>query len=284
MSLGKILVPLDGSDQDQILLTTAVRAAKPFNAHVAVLFAHADPAEAMPLVGVPFTAEAMAAVIDGNTRMFRAKAKRIHDTMARVGEAEGARVVAAPCRGDAVTISFREAVGYPPRVIGTAASLADLAVCGPTASSPKAFETVIDLILHERRPVLLAATAPRAFRKVMIGWNDTVPAAHGLSAAMPFLEKAEIVELICLEQPGAPNFDTSHVAGYLKAHGLAFSERHLRILGSAHHNTLAKFACDHRADLLVIGGFSHSRVRETLLGGVTNEILHAPPLPVLLAH
>jgi nucleotide-binding universal stress UspA family protein len=284
MSLGKVLVPLDGSDQDSILLTTAIRAAKPFNAHVAVLFAHADPAEALPIIGVPLTAEAMSAVIDGNRRIFRAKAKRIHDTIARACAAEGARLVAAPCRDETVTLSFREAAGYPPTVIGMSAALTDLVVCGPAGSAPGAFETAIDIVLHERRPILLAASPPSAFRKVMIGWNDTIPAAHGLLAAMPFLEKAEIIELVCLEQPSAPNFDTGHVCAYFKAHGIAFSELHLRILGSAQHVALAKFARDHRADLMVIGGFSHSRVRETLLGGVTSEILHEPPLPVLLAH
>ncbi|MBS0274719.1 MAG: universal stress protein, partial [Proteobacteria bacterium] len=157
MSLGKVLVPLDGSDQDSILLTTAIRAAKLFDAHVAVLFAHADPAEAMPIIGVPLTAEAMAAVIDGNRRIFRAKTKHIQDAIARACAAEGASMVTAPCRGKTVTISFREATGYPPKVIGAAASLTDLVVCGPTVGSPGAFETAIDLVLHERRPILLAA-------------------------------------------------------------------------------------------------------------------------------
>jgi nucleotide-binding universal stress UspA family protein len=50
------------------------------------------------------------------------------------------------------------------------------------------------------------------------------------------------------------------------------------------HNTLSNLALDHNADLLVIGAFDHSRIRETVFGGVTNEILARRPLPVLLAH
>lgn len=284
MSLAKILVAVDGSDRDTCALTTAVRAAKPFGAHVVALFAHPDPAEAMPLIGVPLSAEAMGAIVGGNTKIFRTAAKRIHDAIAQICKAEDARAVAAPLREDSVTVSFREAVGYPPRVIGKAASFSDLTVMASCAGSPRSFETAIELTLSERRPVLLAAKPPQAFRKIMIGWNNTVPAAHGISAAMPFLEKAEVIELVCLQPPGAADFDTDAVTAYLKAHGVACSEVHLRILGSALHQSLAKFACENRADLLVIGGFSHSRVRETLLGGVTNQFLRDPPLPVLLAH
>jgi len=284
MSLGKILVPLDGSDHDEASLITAIRAARPFNAHVAVLFAHPDPAEAMPIVGVPLSGEAMSAVIDGNMRIFRTKAKRIHDMMARAGVAEGAHLADAPCHGDVVTISYREAVGYPPQVISSRAALADLVVCTPAEASSQAFETSIDLILQARRPVLLASSPPAAFRKVAIGWNESMAAAHAISAAMPFLEKADIVELICMEQAIGQSFDTGPVMAYLKAHGLLPSEVHLGNWDAPPHNMLAKLALEHNADLLVIGAFGHSRVRETLFGGVTNETLCRPPLPVLFAH
>ncbi|HSM96894.1 MAG TPA: universal stress protein [Rhizomicrobium sp.] len=284
MSLAKILIAVDGSERDACALMTAVRAAKLFNAHVAALFAHPDPAEVLPLIGVPLSAEAMGAIVGGNIKIFRAAADKIRETIAQVCRAEGARAVSTPVRKDAVTISFREAIGHPPHVIGAAASLSDLAVMAPCAESPKAFETALDLTLAQRRPVLLAASPPRAFRKIMIGWNNTAPAAHGISAAIPFLQKAEIIEIVCLQPPGGPDFNADPVTAYLKAYGLACSEVHLRVLGSALHRSLGKFASEHRADLLVIGGFSHSRVRETFFGGVTNEFLREPPLPVLLAH
>lgn len=284
MSLGKILVLLDGSDQDEVSLTTALRAAKPFHAHVVALFAHPDPAEAMPIVGVPLNADAMSAVIDGNTRIYRAKAKRIHDAMARVGAAEGARLVDAPCRQNIVTLSYREATGYPPHVVSSAAALVDLVVCGPAKKSPQIFETSIDLILQQRRPVLLASSPPAAFRKIVIGWNGSAAATHALSAAMPLLEKADIVELICVEQAIGQSFDTEPAIAYLKARGISPSEVHLGRWDALPHDALTKLALEHNADLLVIGAFGHSRIRETFFGGITNETLCRPPLPVLLAH
>lgn len=284
MSLAKILVAVDGSDRDACALSTAIRAAKPFNAHVVALFAHPDPAEALPIIGVPLSAEAMGAIIDGNTKIFQIAVQRIHETIAQTCKAEGASAVATPQRGDTVTISFRETIGYPPNVIKSAAALSDLSVYAPCAGSPKSFETLIDLLLTERRPVLLAARPPQSFRKIVLAWNNTAPAAHGISAAMPFLEKADIIEIICLQSPSNPDFGTDNVTAYLKAHGLTVSEVHRRMDGAAVPASLAKFASENHADLLVMGGFSHSRVRETLFGGVTNEFLRNPPLPVLLAH
>lgn len=284
MSLGKILVALDGSDQDDVSLVTAIRAAKPFNAHVVAFFAHPDPAEAMPIIGVPLNAEAMSAVIDGNTRIFRAKAKHIHDAMARASAAEGARLVDAPRRHDVVTLSYQETTGYPPHVVSSAAALADLIVCAPAAKAPQVFETSIDLILQRRRPILLASSPPPAFRKVVIGWDGSAAATRAISAAMPFLERADIVELICVEQALGQSFDTEPIIAYLKAHGIFPSEVHLGRWDPLPHNELAKLAIEHNADLLVIGAFGHSRIRETLFGGVTNETLCRPPLPVLLAH
>jgi nucleotide-binding universal stress UspA family protein len=284
MSLGKILVPIDGSAQDEISLTTAVRAAKPFNAHVVAFFAYPDPAEAMPIIGVPLNAEAMSAVIDGNTRIFRTKAKRIHDAMARVSAAEGARLVDSPCRQNTVTLSYREAIGYPPHVVSSAAALADLVVCAPAEKSPQIFETSLDLILQQHRPILLASSPPLAFRKAVIGWNGSAAATDAISAAMPFLEKADIVELICAERALGQSFDTEPVIAYLKAHGISPLEVHLGSWDTLPNNALAKLALEHNADLLVIGAFGHSRIREFFFGGVTNETLCRPPLPVLLAH
>ena len=283
MPLAKTLVTLDGSDRDACALTTAIRAAKPFNGHVAALFAHLDPAD-VPIAGVPLPPDVMGDIIEGNTRLIRGTTKRIHNTIAAICATEGARAVPAPCRGETVTVSFHEAIGYPPTLTEAAALLSDLIVCMPCAGSSREFEIAVDLVLTARRPVLLAAEPPPAYRKIMIAWNNTIPAAHSVSAAMPFLEKADAIELVCLQQTRVPDFGTGAVTAYLKAHGLGCSEIHLRILDNVVHRSLAQFASEKKADLLVLGGFSHSRVRETFFGGVTNEFLRNPPLPVLLAH
>lgn len=283
MSLRKILVPLDGSTQDEPSLITAVRAAKPFNAHLAIVFAHRNPQEVASL-GVPLSPEAMSAIFSANIQIFRAKAERIRGTMARVAASEGAIVIDAPCRAAKVTLSFQEAIGYPPEVIGTNAALADLVVCGPAQHSAKTFETDIDLILQSRRPLLIVGSGPAAFDKIAIGWNGTPAAARAVSAAMPFLEKASAVQLLCFETTAGERFSTGAVRAYLRAYGIEPSEVHRDGRQTGSHDELSKLALEHSADLLVIGAFGHSRVIETFFGGVTNEALRCPLLPVLLAH
>ena len=284
MSLGKILVALNGATQDEVLLTTAVRAAKLFNAHVAVAFAHENPGEAASSMGVPLSAEAMSAIFDANVQIFRAMAERIRNTMTRVAASEGAIVVETPHRAAKVTLSFHESIGYPPEVIGNLAGLADLTVCGPARNSTTAFETDIDLILQHRRPVLVTSSVPAVFHKVAIGWNNTPAAARAISAAMPFLEKAKSVQLLCLEKATTEQFGTRAVAAYLNAHGIEPRELHLGSYDTASKDEISNLARGGGADLLVIGAFGHSRVSETIFGGVTNETLRRPFLPVLLAH
>jgi len=284
MSLGRILVPLDGSERDQISLLTAVRAAKPFKAHVAVVFAHPDPAELWPVVGVPLSAEAMSAVIDGNLQIFHEQSAHIRSTMENIAAMEGARIVDGPCRGNTATLSYREMIGYPPETIGNAARLADLTVCGPAEGSPRLFETAIDIVLQNRRPVLMASHPPPAFRKVVIGCNGSIAAMNAISAAMPILEQADVVQLVCIEHALGPSVDTDPLIAYLRSHGISPSELHLGKWGTLSNDLLLKLAQEHNADLLVVGAFGHSRIGETIFGGVTNEILRRAPLPVLLAH
>ena len=108
-----------------------------------------------------------------------------------------------------------------------------------------------------------------------------------LFTELPFMERfaaARAAGFDAVEYLFPYAYPKQALAAALKAHGLTCSEVHLRILGTALHTSLAKSACENRADLLVIGGFGHSRVQETLFGGVTNTFLRDPPLPVLLTH
>ncbi|HWA30154.1 MAG TPA: universal stress protein [Rhizomicrobium sp.] len=282
MTVGKILAPVDGSERDHAVLSIAIRVAKLFDAHVVALFAHSDPIQSIP--SVPLTAEAMRAVVDGQMEQQRLARNRARDALRKACGSEDIRIVPAPCRAGAATASLREAVGYPPKTIAAAASLSDFTVLPPCGNAPGTFEIAIDAILVQRRPLLLAPKAVESLQSVFVGWDGSAAAAHALSAAMPFLTQARSVTLVCLDAPGKPDFPTDDVAGYLKAHDIDCSARHLRIIGTARYGMLADYARDNAADLLVAGGFGHSRVRETFLGGVTNELLHEPPLPILLMH
>jgi nucleotide-binding universal stress UspA family protein len=281
MSIARILAPLNGTSQDAIAVASAIRAARPFNAHVSAVFAHPDPAEAIPFVGMPLTGDAVLAIIDGQTKLAMAAARSARATLLAVCKDEAAEFQSVPERRGTVTCSFRELVGRPAKVIAEAASLCDLAVS--CRHSPGALETILDVLLQAQRPVLLCSDVPDPlFERVTIGWNGGACAAHALLAAMPYLERAKSVEIVSIDH-GHPA-DLSDVESCLRLHGVLHSTARIETDRRPIPELLLERMKKTGADTLVIGGYGHSRARETLFGGVTIETLLHGGKPVFLMH
>jgi nucleotide-binding universal stress UspA family protein len=120
----------------------------------------------------------------------------------------------------------------------------------------------------------------------MIAWDESPECWHAVSAALPFLKIAKSVQIVSVDRR-AQNRHASQAeaVAYLHCHGIAASARvvapHLRSVG----DTLLAEAGEQRVGLLVMGAYSHSRLREMLLGGATRHILkNASSRPVLMAH
>ncbi|AKZ63478.1 universal stress protein [Herbaspirillum hiltneri N3] len=146
------------------------------------------------------------------------------------------------------------------------------------------------VMLNSSRPVLTipyAGTFENVGRNALIAWDGSMEATHAITNAMPMLKKAHNVTIALFnaarqfdvhgEQPGAD------IALYLARHGVKIDvveERTEIDVG----NALLSLAADKGADLLVMGGYGHSRFQEVLLGGVTSTILDTMTLPVLMSH
>jgi nucleotide-binding universal stress UspA family protein len=109
---------------------------------------------------------------------------------------------------------------------------------------------------------------------------------HAVSAAIPFMQLAKLVRVISVDRDASSRqASQAEVLAYLRCHGIAATGQvvapELRSVG----DTLLAAAAEHDAGLLVMGAYSHSRLRELLLGGATRHILkNASARPVLLAH
>ncbi|WP_342113395.1 universal stress protein [Pseudoduganella sp. OTU4001] len=144
------------------------------------------------------------------------------------------------------------------------------------------------VVLNCGRPVLLVPAAGRFVsigKRVLVAWNGSVEAAKAITAALPLLRGAERVTLAILggsasilgEEPGAD------IALYLARHGVRVEV--LRRPEAADPGAaLIALSQELEADLLVMGAYGHSRLREMMLGGATRTILASAPLPVLMAH
>jgi nucleotide-binding universal stress UspA family protein len=147
------------------------------------------------------------------------------------------------------------------------------------------------LLFESGRPVVVL---PLEFNRgksdgigtVAVAWDFSGPAARALSDALPILRTAESVRVVTIdnEKPIEPGASGEELRRFLGRRGVtAILERYDaagRKIGAA----LNDYVKQHGIDLLVMGGYGHSRVREFVLGGATASMLSKPPVPVLLSH
>ncbi|MBV6323337.1 universal stress protein [Duganella violaceipulchra] len=124
-------------------------------------------------------------------------------------------------------------------------------------------------------------------QQVLVGWDGSVAAIRALSAALPALRRAARVTLVPSPSPDGhgrqADLPGAELARNLARHGIHVTLA--RLDGGRHAGAaLLELASDVNADLLVMGGYGHWRLREWMLGGATRGVLHDMTLPVLMAH
>ena len=142
-------------------------------------------------------------------------------------------------------------------------------------------------LMDSGRPVLVAPRAAPASvgRVVCIAWKDTREAAGAVSAAHPFIAQAERVVILTIDEDDEPDDRSAErLQRALRWHNPhVLVQRMVREHRSA-AETLLGAAARAESDLLVMGGYGHTRLREAVFGGFTRHVLERAELPVLMAH
>ncbi|MDE2183232.1 MAG: universal stress protein [Alphaproteobacteria bacterium] len=288
MPFVKIVVPVAGAARDRFALATAFAAAAPFNAHVVALFVHADPREAVPYGELPLSPDIVQDLIDTAADLEKVSSNAARSTLALMAAEAGIRIVGAPERSSAVTVSCREVTGHLARALDREARLCDLVVFPPIRETddPEVQDGFIRALTKLERPVLLSSeNPPKAIgRRVAIGWDGGIACAHALMSALPYLEQAEGVEILSVQEPPSQARGAEDVAAYLALHGIDCSLRSITRDGQSTAEALLEAAASQGADMLVAGGYGHSRLLESIFGGVTDHIVSHPRIPVFMMH
>lgn len=280
MDYRTIIVHLDASRRCAQRVVVAARLAHEYGAHLIGVYAAA--ARTLPSSA---QAEGAPELTEAWRRLYRERASdsvdRFHEEAARAGLAGAEARVAErdPAGATALNALYADLV-----VLGQRDPDDDLDGLG----LPRDFtEQVLE---RAGGPVLVvpyAGSYPRVGERILVAWNASRTAARAVRDALPFLRRAARVTVVAVnpestgdhgEVPGAD------LALYLARHGVnveaAASHTHDVDPGS----WLISRACDLSIDLLVMGGYGHSRLGEALFGGVTRSILEQMTIPVLLEH
>jgi nucleotide-binding universal stress UspA family protein len=277
MSYKTLLLVTQGESVDEGALETAIGLAGSLDAHLDVLCLGIDRMQ----VGYYFDG-ASAALIEQGIARARASAEKSAD---RIGQRLGSESLSWSTRSAVAQI------GAIPDIVGHAARFSDLVVVGKPYGKTKDPEdgAILEAALFEGHvPVLIVpgAAPPDFARRIVFGWNQTAEALSAARAALPFLTAAEMVKVVMVA-PGSHGRDEadpgSAICQWLSRHGARVEAAVLPKTLPRVADVISRHAADEEAHLIVMGAYSHSRFRESLLGGATRDMLANAAVPVLMA-
>jgi nucleotide-binding universal stress UspA family protein len=191
-----------------------------------------------------------------------------------------ARIQWAECVGEPTTSFARQALGADLLVLGQRLEPGD----PPSGVGPDFNESVL---FASGKPALLIPTIYKAEpigRIVLVGWKPTREAARAVTAALPFLKRAQQVHVACWSEPEGDADPGPDIEASLRRHGVkAIVHRDVASTREVGELLLSR-AADLSADLLVMGCYGHTRVREWALGGASRSVMQTMTVPVLTAH
>ncbi|MBR0900667.1 universal stress protein [Bradyrhizobium tropiciagri] len=205
------------------------------------------------------------------------------------------RVFDAVARHANISYTMRAVSASPAQarsIVCAGARLHDLTIIGQPEPNHTSYDNVIpqEVLFQAGGPVLFMPYTFRgtfAARRIGICWDGSRLAARALRDAMPLLRMADALTVITAVTGSAwtlPEASTDHLMRHLARLGLPARLASIPASRSEVQPTIVSLAADESLDLLVMGGYGHSRLQETLLGGVTRDMLRSMTVPVLMSH
>ncbi|WP_186248015.1 universal stress protein [Burkholderia gladioli] len=277
MSYRTLLVHLDDSPRCRVRTDLALDLARRWDAHLIGLYVVCqDLLEPLRRPGEPLE-------LGVHERLTEQRRKAAEQQFLKAAEAAGRAV------------EWQAPAGAPSHTVIRHARHADLLLFGQEDPDDRlshvAAHFIEDVVMGAGRPAIVVPRAGRVSscgENVLIGWDGSREAARALADALPLLAHAKLVDVVTVESPHSDPDRTPagvDVAAYLERHQVraAFSTvPRERAAGAG--ETLLDRATELHADLLVMGLYSHTRMHERMLGGVTRTVLGKMSIPVLLSH
>jgi len=289
-----VLVHLQGTKTDFAVLATGLEVARLFNGHMECLHIMPDAASLLaPQIvgpaGTPLFDMGALKLLEEDARK-RAVAAR--ESFFQFCSANSIVQADTPPGPASISAMWRETRGDPEERLTALTRLHDLVVVASSTEdgSQIGYINAGHLILSAGRPVLLAPRSlhTKGINSVAIAWKNTPEAARVITAAMPILSKAHKIIVIGASEREGSEKETQasceRLANSLLWHGITAESRCIAPARRTVPEAVLQSAGEAGADLLVMGGYGHSRLRELIFGGFTRRILQGTELPVFIFH
>jgi nucleotide-binding universal stress UspA family protein len=176
--------------------------------------------------------------------------------------------------------------GSPNKLFSIVGPVTDMIVVSRPASksSNKAQKFMLAALLNSSKPVLVLPqqATEQVGKKVCIAWNQSPESARAVSAALPILHQAEEVNIITNGPQNRVGPKARHLQQYLTMHGI--NSEHIQCNESNDVKALFSAYRQSQSDLMIMGAYSRSRLRQVIFGGVTEHMLYKADIPVLMLH
>ncbi|EHK78936.1 hypothetical protein SM0020_05807 [Sinorhizobium meliloti CCNWSX0020] len=174
-------------------------------------------------------------------------------------------------------------------LVGERARYADVTLVGTSMDPSLRARAIEGALFYSARPVLLATRRQSVTllpKRILLAWNSSLESTRAAREALDMMKNAEGVNVVLVD-PAASRWNGhepgADVATYLARHGIKVTVDRLPSAGRRIDEVLNQHAIDTSAELIVIGAYGHTRLRQRIFGGVTKAMIEAPVVPVLMA-
>jgi nucleotide-binding universal stress UspA family protein len=277
MMIKDILATLPAGDAPSFALDYAVTVASTFDAHLTGVAFVQDLASA----GALFDG-ATAIVLDDYRREVEVAAEAAKARFEETWQREGLSAESMILNAGAISL---------PELLARTARRFDLTILPQADPEDGGLgEVMIEAaLLGSGRPILIVPVFQEGrvkFERVLVCWDGSHSAARAIADAMPFLTRAKQVEVVTVAVDGRSDDGMAgmHIAHHLARHDVIVEVRNIVAHGQDVSLRIRSHAAQQSADLIVMGGYGHSRLREFVLGGATRDILESTVAPTLMSH
>jgi nucleotide-binding universal stress UspA family protein len=268
-----IVAHVDGGAHDDAVLKLSATLAGRFGAGLEAVFANVPPFIPASIDGI-LTPQ----IIEAQQAIYRQRAEAAKTTLATVRLPQGKPI-------------WTQVDGLAADAVIARARYADLAVLAQPApeetDAATDYDSPAEIVMSLGRPVLMvpyAGTYADAGKRILAAWSGTRESARALADALPFLAGASEVTVLTVNPEGEAGPMEADLKKWLGAHGIKGKTRVAHTKEIEVGDVLLSAAADLSADLIVMGAYGRSRLRELVLGGATHSIFRHMTAPVLMSH